>query len=181
MTQTEQIIKHLNALISKYQLEIDLLIEMYKKPTNELHQAEIDINISYFEEEIKEIKDLVEYISELPYFKFLDVSEGENNSLLDSNEDAKLNYINSIGNIQKEDFERAMNKISIIPQITKMISNNNEMEVKQIFIDYLSQNGFSNESAVLYVNNLLKTPDEPTDLKFSSILKIIKFTLNLKK
>ncbi|WP_123838410.1 hypothetical protein [Chryseobacterium oncorhynchi] len=54
MNTTDLIIKHLNALISKYQLEIDLLTEMKKKPTNELHQAEIDINITYLEEEIKE-------------------------------------------------------------------------------------------------------------------------------
>lgn len=60
MNTTDLIIKHLNALLSKYQLEIDLLTEMKKKPTNELHQAEIDINIAYFEEEIKEIQEIVE-------------------------------------------------------------------------------------------------------------------------
>lgn len=60
MKTVELIIKHLNGLISKYQLEIDLLTKMKNKPTNELHQAEIDINIAYFEEEIKEIKDILE-------------------------------------------------------------------------------------------------------------------------
>lgn len=53
------------------------------------------------------------------------------------------------------------------------------MQEKQILIDYLSQNGFSNESATLYVNSLLKNPEEPTGLKISAILNIIKFTLNL--
>ncbi|MCT2410030.1 hypothetical protein NZD88_20940 [Chryseobacterium antibioticum] len=53
------------------------------------------------------------------------------------------------------------------------------MEEKQILINYLSQNGFSKESAELYVNSLSKNPEEPTDLKFSSILRLIKFTLNL--
>lgn len=62
MKTNDLIIKHLNALTSKYQLEIDLLLEMKKKPTNELHQAEIDININYFEEEIKEIKDIVDLL-----------------------------------------------------------------------------------------------------------------------
>ncbi|MCT2410024.1 hypothetical protein NZD88_20910 [Chryseobacterium antibioticum] len=60
MNTTDIIIKHLNALTSKYQLEIDLLTEMKKKPINELHQAEIDINITYFEEEIKEIQEVIE-------------------------------------------------------------------------------------------------------------------------
>ncbi|PWN59142.1 hypothetical protein [Chryseobacterium oncorhynchi] len=60
MNTTDLIIKHLNALNSKYQLDIDLLTEMKKKPTNELHQAEIDINITYFKEEIKEIKEILE-------------------------------------------------------------------------------------------------------------------------
>ena len=32
----------------------------------------------------------------------------------------------------------------------------------------------------MYVNSLLKHPEEPTDIKFSSILKMIKFILNLK-
>lgn len=59
-------IKHLNALISKYQLEIDLLTEMKKKPTNELHQAEIDININYFQEEIKEIREIVGSLEKSP-------------------------------------------------------------------------------------------------------------------
>lgn len=45
---------------------------------------------------------------------------------------------------------------------------------KQILIDYLSQNGFSKESAELYLNSLSKKPQEPTDLKFNSILKIMK-------
>lgn len=54
------------------------------------------------------------------------------------------------------------------------------LEEKQIFINYLSQNGFSKEIAELYVNSLSKSPEEPTDLKFSSILKLIKFTLSLK-
>lgn len=53
-------------------------------------------------------------------------------------------------------------------------------EEKQILINYLSQNGFSKESAELYVNSLSKNPEEPTDLKFSSILKLIQFTLSLK-
>lgn len=53
------------------------------------------------------------------------------------------------------------------------------MQEKQILIDYLSQNGFSNESATLYVNSLLKNPEEPTGLKISVILNIIKFTLKL--
>mgnify|MGYP001047492217 CR=1 FL=1 len=53
------------------------------------------------------------------------------------------------------------------------------MQEKQILIDYLSQNGFSNESATLYVNSLLKNPEEPTGLKISAILNIIKFTLKL--
>lgn len=75
MTQTEQIIKHLNALISKYKVEIDLLTEMKKKPTNELHQAEIDINIAYFEEEIKEIQEIVNSLSKLPDFEMIDYSE----------------------------------------------------------------------------------------------------------
>lgn len=52
-------------------------------------------------------------------------------------------------------------------------------EEKQILINYLSQNGFSKESAELYVNCLSKNPEAPTDLKFSSILKLIKFTLSL--
>ncbi|WP_126652191.1 hypothetical protein [Chryseobacterium aureum] len=56
----ELIIKHLNNLNYKYQLEIDLLMELKNKPTNELHQAEIQINIAYYEEEIKEIKEIVE-------------------------------------------------------------------------------------------------------------------------
>lgn len=60
MNTTDLIVKHLNALTSKYQLEIDLLTEMKKKPTNELHQAEIDINITYFKEEIKEIQEVVD-------------------------------------------------------------------------------------------------------------------------
>jgi len=64
MNTNDLIMKHLNALISKYQLEIDLLKEMKKKPTNELHQAEIDINIAYFEEEIKEIQEIVESLDE---------------------------------------------------------------------------------------------------------------------
>lgn len=62
MKTTDLIIKHLNALISKYQLEMDLLSEMKKKPINELHQAEIDINIAYFEEEIKEIKEILKVL-----------------------------------------------------------------------------------------------------------------------
>ncbi|MCD0480408.1 hypothetical protein LPB90_18370 [Chryseobacterium sp. LC2016-29] len=52
-------------------------------------------------------------------------------------------------------------------------------EEKQILINYLSQNGFSKESADLYVNSLSKKPEEPTDLKFSTILELVKFTLNL--
>lgn len=49
-------------------------------------------------------------------------------------------------------------------------------EEKKILIDYLSQNGFSKISAELYVHSLLKNPEEPTDLKFDSILKLIRFT-----
>lgn len=62
MKTTDLIVKHLNVLISKYKVEIDLLSDMKKKPTNELHQAEIDININYFVEEIKEIKNIVEIL-----------------------------------------------------------------------------------------------------------------------
>lgn len=51
---------------------------------------------------------------------------------------------------------------------------------KQILIEYLSKNGFSKESAELYVNSLAKNPQEPTDLKFSFILNLIKFTLDIK-
>ncbi|MCS3533100.1 hypothetical protein [Chryseobacterium sp. JUb7] len=39
------------------------------------------------------------------------------------------------------------------------------MQEKQILIDYLSQNGFSNESATLYVNSLLKNPENIDKLK----------------
>lgn len=53
------------------------------------------------------------------------------------------------------------------------------MQEKQILIDYLFQNGFSNESATLYVNSLLKNLEEPTELKISATLNIIKFTLKL--
>ncbi|WP_241282938.1 hypothetical protein [Chryseobacterium timonianum] len=53
------------------------------------------------------------------------------------------------------------------------------MQEKQILLDYLSQNGFSNESATLYVNSLLKNPEEPTGLKISAILNSVKFTLKL--
>lgn len=53
------------------------------------------------------------------------------------------------------------------------------MQEKQILIDYLSQIGFSNESATLYVNSLLKNPEESTGLKIAAILNIIKFTLKL--
>lgn len=60
-------------------------------------------------------------------------------------------------------------------------NHNITMEEKQILINYLSQNEFSKHCAKLYVNNLSKNPQESTDLKFSSILNIIKFTLNLKK
>lgn len=49
-------------------------------------------------------------------------------------------------------------------------------EEKKILINYLSQNGFSKVSAELYVNSLLKNPEEPTDLKFNFILKLIRFT-----
>lgn len=48
---------------------------------------------------------------------------------------------------------------------------------KQILIEYLSQNGFSKENAALYVNSLSKNPQDPTDFKFSSILKLIEFAI----
>lgn len=82
MNTADLIIKHLNALTSKYQLEIDLLLEMKKKPTNELHQAEIDINIAYFEEEIKEIQELVNSVDKLPIY--IDYSEVESISIAPS-------------------------------------------------------------------------------------------------
>lgn len=50
---------------------------------------------------------------------------------------------------------------------------------KQILIEYLSQNGFSKDSAALYVSSLFKNPDEPTNLKFNSILGLIKFATNI--
>lgn len=49
-------------------------------------------------------------------------------------------------------------------------------ESKQILIKFLSQNGFSKESAGLYVNSLSNEPQQPTNLKFNTILKLIKFT-----
>ncbi|PWN59219.1 hypothetical protein [Chryseobacterium oncorhynchi] len=78
MKKSDLIVKHLNALISKYQLEIDLLTEMKKKPTNELHQAEIDINIKYFEEEIKEIQEVKNSLDKLSVY----IDYFEENSLL---------------------------------------------------------------------------------------------------
>lgn len=78
MKTTDLIIKHLKALISKYKVEIDLLMEMKKKKTNELHQAEIDINITDFEEQIKEIQDIVDSLERSPIY----ISYPEENSIL---------------------------------------------------------------------------------------------------
>lgn len=51
---------------------------------------------------------------------------------------------------------------------------------KQILIDYLIKNGFDKTGAELYVYSLAKEPEQPSTLNFNSILKIIKFTLELK-
>jgi hypothetical protein len=55
----ELIIKHLNNLRFKLGQEKDLLLKMKEKPTNDLHQAEIDLNINYYDQEIKEIDEIV--------------------------------------------------------------------------------------------------------------------------
>lgn len=49
---------------------------------------------------------------------------------------------------------------------------------KEILIEYLSKNGFSKASAEIYVSSLANDPEQPTNLKFTSILEIINFALN---
>lgn len=98
-------IKHLSALISKYQIEVDLLKEMRKKPTNELHQAEISLNIDYFEEEIREIKEIIEVMEReeekytvIPMGDLSKVKSIRINPLKDLSEKEKL-IISSIENV----------------------------------------------------------------------------------
>lgn len=53
------IIKHLNHLRLRLSKEKDAISKMKETPTNELHQAEIDLNIEYYNLELKEIDDIV--------------------------------------------------------------------------------------------------------------------------
>jgi hypothetical protein len=108
------IIKHLNALISKYQLEIDLLLEMKKKPTNELHQAEIDLNINYFEEEIKEIQEIVDLL-EKEEKKFIRIPMD-----MDEIKSSRINPLSNIlddfivGNLNEDEFNEIITKFDNI-------------------------------------------------------------------
>ncbi|UEQ75250.1 hypothetical protein [Chryseobacterium arthrosphaerae] len=52
----ERIIQHLENLSHKYKTEIAFLEQLKKKPTNLLHQNEIDININFYSSEIKDIE-----------------------------------------------------------------------------------------------------------------------------
>lgn len=108
------IIKHLNALISKYQLEIDLLLEMKKKPTNELHQTEIDLNINYFEEEIKEIQEIVDLL-EKEEKKFIRIPMD-----MDEIKSSRINPLSNIlddfivGNLNEDEFNEIITKFDNI-------------------------------------------------------------------
>jgi len=53
------IIKHLNNLCFKLEYERDLLLKKRENPEDNLYCRETDININYYDEEIKEIREII--------------------------------------------------------------------------------------------------------------------------